>query len=66
MSDNACQETVEHSGHQKFFSAVFYAGSSLLITVVNKTVLTSFRYVALGRAVAVVHMVTVEKAHTSG
>lgn len=47
MCAKACQETVEHSGHLKFFSAVFYAGSSFLITVVNKTVLTSFRYVAL-------------------
>lgn len=47
MSAKACQETVEHSGHLKFFSAVFYAGSSFLITVVNKTVLTGFRYVAL-------------------
>ncbi|XP_044053762.1 UDP-N-acetylglucosamine/UDP-glucose/GDP-mannose transporter [Siniperca chuatsi] len=44
MSAKACQETVEHSGRLKFFSALFYAGSSFLITVVNKTVLTSFRF----------------------
>ncbi|XP_034728068.1 UDP-N-acetylglucosamine/UDP-glucose/GDP-mannose transporter [Etheostoma cragini] len=44
MSANDCQETVEHSGLLKFYSAVFYAGSSFLITVVNKTVLTSFRF----------------------
>lgn len=39
-----CDESLEHSGHLKFFSALFYAGSSFLITVVNKTVLTGFRY----------------------
>ncbi|XP_035515018.1 UDP-N-acetylglucosamine/UDP-glucose/GDP-mannose transporter [Morone saxatilis] len=44
MSAKDCQETVEHSVQLKFFSAVFYAGSSFLITVVNKTVLTSFRF----------------------
>ena len=33
----------EHSGILKFVSAVFYAGSSFLITVVNKTILTNFR-----------------------
>lgn len=47
MSAKACQETVEHSGHMKFVSALFYAGSSFLLTVANKTVLTSFGYVAL-------------------
>ncbi|XP_049435817.1 UDP-N-acetylglucosamine/UDP-glucose/GDP-mannose transporter isoform X2 [Epinephelus fuscoguttatus] len=41
---SACQETTEHSGLLKFSSAVFYAGSSFLITVVNKTVLTSYRF----------------------
>lgn len=45
MSAKACPEPAEHSGHQRFLSAVFYAGSSFLITVVNKTVLTGFRYV---------------------
>ncbi|XP_040899282.1 UDP-N-acetylglucosamine/UDP-glucose/GDP-mannose transporter isoform X2 [Toxotes jaculatrix] len=44
MSAKACQDTAEHSGLLKLFSAVFYAGSSFLITVVNKTVLTSFRF----------------------
>eukprot|EP00064_Thunnus_orientalis_P018741 superscaffoldBa00004415_g18847 len=44
MSDQACQEAAEHSGLLKFSSAVFYAGSSFLITMVNKTVLTSFRF----------------------
>ncbi|XP_046878890.1 UDP-N-acetylglucosamine/UDP-glucose/GDP-mannose transporter isoform X1 [Hypomesus transpacificus] len=34
----------EHSGILKFVSAVFYAGSSFLITVVNKTILTNFRF----------------------
>ncbi|XP_071394593.1 nucleotide sugar transporter SLC35D2 [Centroberyx affinis] len=40
---SASQEA-EHPGLLKFSSAVFYAGSSFLITVVNKTVLTSFRF----------------------
>ncbi|KAI3372742.1 hypothetical protein L3Q82_023206, partial [Scortum barcoo] len=44
MSAAAGQESVHHSGQLKFLSALFYAGSSFLITVVNKTVLTSFRY----------------------
>ncbi|XP_063754447.1 nucleotide sugar transporter SLC35D2 isoform X2 [Eleginops maclovinus] len=44
MSANAGQPTVEHSGLLKLYSALFYAGSSFLITVVNKTVLTSFRF----------------------
>ncbi|XP_034547910.1 UDP-N-acetylglucosamine/UDP-glucose/GDP-mannose transporter isoform X2 [Notolabrus celidotus] len=44
MSAKVCQEAVEHSGQLKLFSAVFYAGSSFLITVVNKTVLTTFRF----------------------
>ncbi|KAF7667468.1 hypothetical protein LDENG_00061290 [Lucifuga dentata] len=34
----------EHSGLTRFLSAAFYACSSFLITVVNKTVLTSFRF----------------------
>ncbi|XP_010793528.1 UDP-N-acetylglucosamine/UDP-glucose/GDP-mannose transporter [Notothenia coriiceps] len=37
-------QTVEHSGMLKLYSALFYAGCSFLITVVNKTVLTSFRF----------------------
>ncbi|XP_041643283.1 UDP-N-acetylglucosamine/UDP-glucose/GDP-mannose transporter isoform X1 [Cheilinus undulatus] len=44
MSAKVCQEVVEHPGQLKFLSAVFYAGSSFLITVVNKTVLTTFRF----------------------
>ncbi|XP_074493259.1 nucleotide sugar transporter SLC35D2 isoform X1 [Sebastes fasciatus] len=44
MSATACQEPVQHSGLLRFYSAVFYAGSSFLITVVNKTVLTSYRF----------------------
>ncbi|XP_041792726.1 UDP-N-acetylglucosamine/UDP-glucose/GDP-mannose transporter isoform X2 [Chelmon rostratus] len=44
MSAKACPEPVEHPALHKFLSAVFYAGSSFLITVVNKTVLTSFRF----------------------
>lgn len=44
MSAKGCQETADHPGHLKFLSAVFYAGSSFLITVVNKTVLTSYRF----------------------
>ncbi|XP_074527246.1 nucleotide sugar transporter SLC35D2 [Halichoeres trimaculatus] len=44
MSVKVCQEDVEHSGQLKFLSAVFYAGSSFLITMVNKTVLTTFRF----------------------
>ncbi|XP_076005618.1 nucleotide sugar transporter SLC35D2 [Genypterus blacodes] len=34
----------EHPGSARLLSAVFYALSSFLITVVNKTVLTSFRF----------------------
>ncbi|XP_023133445.2 UDP-N-acetylglucosamine/UDP-glucose/GDP-mannose transporter [Amphiprion ocellaris] len=44
MSAEACLVPAEHSGLLKFSSALFYAGSSFLITVVNKTVLTSFRF----------------------
>uniref|UniRef100_A0A3P8S825 Solute carrier family 35 member D2 n=1 Tax=Amphiprion percula TaxID=161767 RepID=A0A3P8S825_AMPPE len=44
MSAEACLVPAEHSGLFKFSSALFYAGSSFLITVVNKTVLTSFRF----------------------
>ncbi|XP_029366634.1 UDP-N-acetylglucosamine/UDP-glucose/GDP-mannose transporter isoform X1 [Echeneis naucrates] len=44
MSAEARPDTADHSGLHKFCSAVFYAGSSFLITVVNKTVLTSFRF----------------------
>ncbi|XP_030000191.1 UDP-N-acetylglucosamine/UDP-glucose/GDP-mannose transporter [Sphaeramia orbicularis] len=46
MSENNkyLQESVQPSGLVKFLSAVFYAGSSFLITVVNKTVLTTFRF----------------------
>ncbi|XP_059193683.1 UDP-N-acetylglucosamine/UDP-glucose/GDP-mannose transporter [Centropristis striata] len=44
MSANGCQETAEHSALLRLLSALFYAGSSFLITVVNKTVLTSFRF----------------------
>lgn len=44
MSAEACQETEEHSALLKLLSALFYAGSSFLITVVNKTVLTTFRF----------------------
>ncbi|XP_061585360.1 nucleotide sugar transporter SLC35D2 [Cololabis saira] len=44
MSAEVCRETAEHPGALKFVSALFYAGCSFLITVVNKTVLTSFRF----------------------
>uniref|UniRef100_UPI0037E9C830 nucleotide sugar transporter SLC35D2 n=1 Tax=Semicossyphus pulcher TaxID=241346 RepID=UPI0037E9C830 len=44
MSNKVCQEAAEHSGQLKFLSALLYACSSFLITVVNKTVLTSFRF----------------------
>uniref|UniRef100_A0A669BJY9 UDP-N-acetylglucosamine/UDP-glucose/GDP-mannose transporter n=1 Tax=Oreochromis niloticus TaxID=8128 RepID=A0A669BJY9_ORENI len=44
MSLEPCEETVEHSALLKLLSALFYAGSSFLITVVNKTVLTTFRF----------------------
>lgn len=43
MSLEPCEETAEHSALLKLLSALFYAGSSFLITVVNKTVLTTFR-----------------------
>ncbi|XP_037536253.1 UDP-N-acetylglucosamine/UDP-glucose/GDP-mannose transporter [Nematolebias whitei] len=38
------EQTAEHPAFLKLLSALFYAGSSFLITVVNKTVLTSFRF----------------------
>ncbi|KAG7488904.1 hypothetical protein JOB18_000923 [Solea senegalensis] len=44
MPDKTCPGLAEHSALLRFTSAVFYAGCSLLITVVNKTVLTSFRF----------------------
>ncbi|KAM8885699.1 nucleotide sugar transporter SLC35D2 isoform 6-T6 [Spinachia spinachia] len=44
MSSDSCPGTAQHSGQLKFYSAMFYAGSSFAITVVNKTVLTSFRF----------------------
>ena len=47
MPANACQDTADHPGLPRLLSAAFYAASSFLITVVNKTVLTSFRWVAL-------------------
>lgn len=53
MSAKSSQETSEHSGQVKFLSAAFYAGSSFLITVVNKTVLTSYRYVPSSYSYAV-------------
>ncbi|KAJ0068110.1 hypothetical protein NL108_015842, partial [Boleophthalmus pectinirostris] len=39
------------SGMAKLMSALFYAGSSFLITVVNKTVLTGYRWVRRSRGV---------------
>uniref|UniRef100_A0AAQ4RN35 Solute carrier family 35 member D2 n=1 Tax=Gasterosteus aculeatus aculeatus TaxID=481459 RepID=A0AAQ4RN35_GASAC len=44
MSSDSCPGAAEHSGLLKLYSAMFYAGSSFVITVVNKTVLTSFRF----------------------
>ncbi|KAM9858703.1 nucleotide sugar transporter SLC35D2 isoform 2-T2 [Aulostomus maculatus] len=44
MSAVTGQEGAPHSGLLKLVSALFYAASSFLITVVNKTVLTSFRF----------------------
>ncbi|XP_024131177.1 UDP-N-acetylglucosamine/UDP-glucose/GDP-mannose transporter isoform X2 [Oryzias melastigma] len=44
MSAEERRDAADHSALLKFLSAVFYAGSSFLITVVNKTVLTSFRF----------------------
>ncbi|XP_034090850.1 UDP-N-acetylglucosamine/UDP-glucose/GDP-mannose transporter [Gymnodraco acuticeps] len=44
MSTIGGLQTVEHSGMLKLYSALFYASCSFLITVVNKTVLTSFRF----------------------
>ncbi|XP_008284838.1 UDP-N-acetylglucosamine/UDP-glucose/GDP-mannose transporter [Stegastes partitus] len=69
MSADAYPVTAEHSGLVKFSSALFYAGSSFLITVVNKTVLTSFRfpsYLCLGigqmiTTIAVLHVAKMSK-----
>ncbi|CAN9513110.1 unnamed protein product [Ophioblennius macclurei] len=44
MSAEVDEEPTEHSGPAKLLSALFYACSSFLITVVNKIVLTSFRF----------------------
>uniref|UniRef100_A0A1A8KZU6 Solute carrier family 35, member D2 n=1 Tax=Nothobranchius pienaari TaxID=704102 RepID=A0A1A8KZU6_9TELE len=40
----SAEEAAEHPAFLKLLSALFYAGSSFLITVVNKTVLTSFSF----------------------
>nr|XP_057927194.1 UDP-N-acetylglucosamine/UDP-glucose/GDP-mannose transporter isoform X2 [Doryrhamphus excisus] len=44
METSAQKEEQEHSTFVKIISAAFYAVNSLFITVVNKTVLTSFRF----------------------
>ncbi|XP_019954698.1 nucleotide sugar transporter SLC35D2 isoform X2 [Paralichthys olivaceus] len=44
MPDTTPPDSGEHSALLRFSSALFYAGSSFLITVVNKTVLTSYRF----------------------
>ncbi|XP_034398175.1 UDP-N-acetylglucosamine/UDP-glucose/GDP-mannose transporter isoform X2 [Cyclopterus lumpus] len=44
MPPDACQQPAQHSRLLRLYSALFYAGSSFVITVVNKTVLTSFRF----------------------
>ncbi|KAG7265124.1 hypothetical protein CRUP_032124, partial [Coryphaenoides rupestris] len=44
MSTTKAAAETEHSAFLKTSSAAFYAASSFLITVVNKTVLTNFRF----------------------
>uniref|UniRef100_A0A672JGY9 UDP-N-acetylglucosamine/UDP-glucose/GDP-mannose transporter-like n=1 Tax=Salarias fasciatus TaxID=181472 RepID=A0A672JGY9_SALFA len=44
MSVKICGEPSEHSRPVKLLAALFYACCSFLITVVNKTVLTGFRF----------------------
>ncbi|XP_041757412.1 UDP-N-acetylglucosamine/UDP-glucose/GDP-mannose transporter isoform X3 [Coregonus clupeaformis] len=44
MSISANLQEPEHSGLLKFLSAAFYAISSFLIIVVNKTILTNYRF----------------------
>ncbi|TNN50182.1 UDP-N-acetylglucosamine/UDP-glucose/GDP-mannose transporter [Liparis tanakae] len=44
MPADGCPQPARHSRLPRLYSAVFYAGSSFVITVVNKTVLTSFRF----------------------
>ncbi|XP_024293995.1 UDP-N-acetylglucosamine/UDP-glucose/GDP-mannose transporter [Oncorhynchus tshawytscha] len=44
MSTSANLAEAEHSGLLKFLSAAFYAVSSFLIIVVNKTILTNYRF----------------------
>ncbi|KAM9744547.1 nucleotide sugar transporter SLC35D2 [Menidia menidia] len=68
MSVGAGGESAEHSGLLKFSSAVFYAGSSFLITVVNKTVLTSFRFpsylcLGIGQMITTIVVLYVAKAN---
>uniref|UniRef100_A0A7N8WV73 Solute carrier family 35 member D2 n=1 Tax=Mastacembelus armatus TaxID=205130 RepID=A0A7N8WV73_9TELE len=69
MSAKACAaEADHHSGFLKFFSALFYAGSSFLVTVVNKTVLTGFRfpsYMCLGIGQMITTLVVLYAAKTS-
>ncbi|KAM9394541.1 nucleotide sugar transporter SLC35D2 isoform 4-T4 [Pholidichthys leucotaenia] len=66
MSADVCHEGSEHSGLLKLLSALFYAGSSFLITVVNKTVLTTFRFpsylcLGIGQMVATLIVLYVAK-----
>uniref|UniRef100_A0A3P8WT58 UDP-N-acetylglucosamine/UDP-glucose/GDP-mannose transporter n=1 Tax=Cynoglossus semilaevis TaxID=244447 RepID=A0A3P8WT58_CYNSE len=68
MSDRASRDEVEHSAMLRVSSALFYAGSSFLITVVNKTVLTSFRfpsYMFLGIGQMIVTVVVLYAAKRS-
>ncbi|XP_032434986.1 UDP-N-acetylglucosamine/UDP-glucose/GDP-mannose transporter [Xiphophorus hellerii] len=68
MSAEVCRETAEHPRLLKLSSALFYAGSSFLITVVNKTVLTSFRfpsYLFLGIGQMITTIVVLYLAKTS-
>lgn len=44
MPADGCPQPARHSRLPRLYSALFYAGSSFVITVVNKTVLTSFRF----------------------
>ncbi|XP_029019364.1 UDP-N-acetylglucosamine/UDP-glucose/GDP-mannose transporter isoform X3 [Betta splendens] len=64
----ARQDAAEHPAAHRVGSALFYAGSSFLITVVNKTVLTTFRfpsYVCLGIGQMIATLVVLYAAKVS-
>lgn len=66
MTTKCGQDSAQPSGTVKLLSALFYALSSFLITVVNKTVLTSYRFpsyafLGVGQMIATIIVLYVAK-----